>query len=216
MCIVNGPKVYLRQRLSDGIRFVFHITEYSVLIKHFTGMVSLSSLYTILPGLVLSREENMQRKPVILVQQNDSNYCRTDILAQVFKNNGQAIVLRWVPCHSKILGNEKTDTDAKDVGHKGGKRTDHWSSLTHIKTELQKTRAAELLRWHQAKSQERKGTMQGFYIPNSKGQISPTLGKTSTKYAMRYYQHMVGHDALGTFLARIGVIETPECWWCGA
>lgn len=26
----------------------------------------------------------------------------------------------------------------------------------------------------------------------------------------------VGHGAIGTFLARIGLIETPECWWCGA
>jgi len=25
----------------------------------------------------------------------------------------------------------------------------------------------------------------------------------------------VGHGAVGTFLARIGVTETPKCWWCG-
>ena len=24
-----------------------------------------------------------------------------------------------------------------------------------------------------------------------------------------------GHGTVGTFLAKIGVIETPECWWCG-
>lgn len=32
---------------------------------------------------------------------------------------------------------------------------------------------------------------------------------------LRYYQLKVGHGAIGTFLTRIGVIESPECWWCG-
>ncbi len=25
----------------------------------------------------------------------------------------------------------------------------------------------------------------------------------------------MGHGAVGTYLARIEVIETPQCWWCG-
>ncbi len=41
------------------------------------------------------------------------------------------------------------------------------------------------------------------------------LGSTSKKYASRYFQLKTGHGAIGTFLARIGVIESPECWWCG-
>ena len=44
---------------------------------------------------------------------------------------------------------------------------------------------------------------------------SPMLGSAPKKYASRYYQLKVGHGAVGTFLARVGVIETPECWWCG-
>ncbi len=68
-------------------------------------------------------------------------------------------MLRWIPNHSKVPGNEKADAVAKDVTRRGGRKTDHWSSLTHIKIELQKTRAAELLRWHQTKSQEREATM---------------------------------------------------------
>lgn len=40
------------------------------------------------------------------------------------------------------------------------------------------------------------------------------LGNTPKKYASRYYQLNVGHGAVGTYLARIGVIETPECYWC--
>ena len=42
------------------------------------------------------------------------------------------------------------------------------------------------------------------------------LGSAPKKYASRYYQLKVGHGAVGTFLVTIKVIETPECWWCGA
>ena len=34
------------------------------------------------------------------------------------------------------------------------------------------------------------------------------------KYASRYYQLKVGHGAVGTYLAKIGAIDTPQCWWC--
>lgn len=75
------------------------------------------------------------------------------------QNDGHFLVLRWVPSHSKVLGNEKADAVAKDVARKGGRKTDHWSSLTHIKIELQKTRVAELVQWHQTKSQEREASV---------------------------------------------------------
>lgn len=45
--------------------------------------------------------------------------------------------------------------------------------------------------------------------------MDPTFGHAPKKYASRFYQLKVGHTAVGTFLARIGAIETPECWWCG-
>ena len=46
--------------------------------------------------------------------------------ALTIRNNGHTLVLRWVPSHSKILGNEKADAVAKDAailpmnaGHRG-------------------------------------------------------------------------------------------------
>ena len=92
--------------------------------------------------------------------------------AHEIRNGGHTLVLRWVPSHSKISGNEKADAAAKDVAYKGGRETDHWSSLTHIKAELQKTRSAELLMWHQSKSQEREATVQGFYVPQARSNIN--------------------------------------------
>lgn len=136
--------------------------------------------------------------------------------ARTMKNAGHTIVLRWVPSHSKVLGNEKAEEAAKDVAHRGGRETDHWSSLTHIKAELQRTRLAELSAWHELKSQEREATVQEFYDPVAKSGINPTLGSALKKYAMRFYQLRIGHGAVGAFLAKIGVINTPECWWCGA
>lgn len=34
---------------------------------------------------------------------------------------------------SKIEGNEKADLAAKEAAHRGGRETDCWSSLAHIK-----------------------------------------------------------------------------------
>lgn len=65
-------------------------------------------------------------------------------------------------------------------------------------------------------AQEREASRRGFYIPQTKYGINSTLGKEPKKYATRYYQLKTGHGAIGTFLARIGAVETPKCWWCNA
>lgn len=41
------------------------------------------------------------------------------------------------------------------------------------------------------------------------------LGSAPKNIHPDFYQLKVGHCAVGTTLARIKVIETPECWWCG-
>ena len=46
--------------------------------------------------------------------------------------------------------------------------------------------------------------------------MDPLLGNTKRFYASRFYQLKTGHGAIGTFLCRIGAIETAECWWCGS
>ena len=66
---------------------------------------------------------------------------------------------------------------------------------------------------HERKIQEREVSRRGFYAPWTRADINPVLGSSPKKYANRYYQLKVGHGAVGTCLARIVVIETPECWW---
>ena len=82
------------------------------------------------------------------------------------------------------------------------------------KKNLAQARSTELTNWHEMKMQEREVSRRGFYIPWTKAEINPVLGNAPKKYAARYYKLEVGHGAVGTYLARIGVIETPKCWWC--
>ncbi len=72
----------------------------------------------------------------------------------------------------------------------------------------------EITRWHERKIQEREPSRRGFYVPWTKPEINAVLGNAPKKYAARYFQLKVGHGAVGTYLAQIGRIETPECWWC--
>ena len=193
-----------------------------------------AELWAILDALVLGIKRTRNVGPTTVTVFTDSQAAITKILdpktrvggdavrsliyqnAHIIKNAGHNVVLRWVLGHSEVPGNEKADATAKDVAHKGGKETDHWSSLTYIKAELQKARSAEFRVWHQSKSQEREAMAQGFYIPSAKSNMSPTLSEALKKYAMRFYQLKIGHGAIGNFLARIGAIEAPECWWYGA
>lgn len=132
--------------------------------------------------------------------------------AKELTTNGHSVILRWIPGHSKVEGNEKADIAAKGAAERGGLETNCWSSLTHPKTELKRTRLAELSTWHQMKAQERETSRRGFYIPQAKYGINPTLGKAPKPYAPRYYQLKTRHGAFGTFLARIGALEIPKCW----
>ena len=131
------------------------------------------------------------------------------------ESNGHHVTIRWIPSHSGIAGNEKADQAAKNRAERGGQQAERWSSLAHIRKKLEQARSQELSKWHEIKIQERENSRRGYYTPWTKEGINPTLANAPKKYASRYYQLKVGHGAIGTFLTRIGVIESPECWWCG-
>ena len=94
-------------------------------------------------------------------------------------------------------------------------RTAKWTSLTHIKRQITEKKKLQISIWHEQKTKEREASRRGFYIPCLKPQIHPLLGKTRKSYASRFYQLKTGHGAIGTYLERIGVVESAECWWCG-
>ena len=128
---------------------------------------------------------------------------------------GYSITFQWIPGHSGLIGNEKADLSAKSRAEKGGKLTERWSSLAYIRKNVTETRTRDLTKWHEMETQDREASRCGYYVLRTKGGISLALGSAPKKYASRYYQLKVGHGAGGTFLVRIGVIQTPRCWWCG-
>ena len=79
---------------------------------------------------------------------------------------------------------------------------------------VDESRLSELVKWHDVKSDEREASRRGFYVPRLKTGINELLSSAPKKYASRYFQLKVGHGAIGTFLAKIGVKESLECWWC--
>ena len=68
-----------------------------------------------------------------------------------------------------------------------------------------------MIKWHELKIQERENSRRGYCIPQKKEGINPILAKAPKKYASRYYELKVGHGAIGNFLTRTGVKESPEC-----
>lgn len=127
----------------------------------------------------------------------------------------QVVTIRWIPSHVGLIGHDKADNSAKNKTRKGGKLAEHWSSLFHIKKELDESKSQELTRWHEVKTQERESSRRGFYVPWVKRRMNEILGNTAKKNASRPPKPMVGHGAVWTYLAKIGVVETPQCWWCG-
>ena len=100
---------------------------------------------------------------------------------------------------------------AKHIVERGGKQAERWSLLAHIQQNLTKIQSEKLTKWHKVRTQERKNSQRGYYLPWKKAGINPTLANAPKKYASWYYQLKVRHGAVGSFLVKIGVIETPEC-----
>lgn len=129
------------------------------------------------------------------------------------QENGHSIVLRWIPGHSGLIWNGKADLAARNRAERGGHQAERWSSQVYIKKNLNHAWSNELTGWHEIYKEEKSAVV--VFTSLGQGLASTRYLETpQKKYASRYYQLKVGHGAVGTFLARIGVIETPQCWWC--
>lgn len=128
-------------------------------------------------------------------------------------SKGHSVTIRWIPSHAGLVGHDKADQSARDKAQRGGKPVEQWNSLAHVKKELAESHSQKLTRWHEMKIQERETSRQGFYIPRVEKGMSKVLGSTAKKYASRYFQLKVGHRAVGTYLTRIGVIETTAIFF---
>lgn len=75
-------------------------------------------------------------------------------------------------------------------------------------------RYKKITKWHKSKVEKEETSHHDYYVPWTKSGINSILGNAPKKYTSRYYQPKVGHGAIGTILARIGVIENPQYWCC--
>ena len=128
---------------------------------------------------------------------------------------GYSVFIRWIPGHSGAEGNERADKAAKEAALGRRVCTAKWTSLTHVKWQITDEKKSQISIWHRQKTMERERNRRGFYIPSIKPQIYPLLGKAKKFHAFRFYQLKTGHGAIGTFLKRIGAVESAECWWYG-
>lgn len=140
---------------------------------------------------------------------------------QIFKwskqlhTQGKELILRWIPSHQVIEGNEQAGQAAKEAAANERSQTARWSSLSYVKRKIKEVKEKELGSWHQTANEERELRSRSHYVPRIKPGIQPVLGQAPKKYASRFFQLKVGHGAVGVFLERIGAVETAECWWCG-
>lgn len=130
------------------------------------------------------------------------------------QSNGHSIAIWWILSYSGLLRNEKADFTPKAPAEKGEKLLECSSSLAHIKKNLIDIRHKKITKWHKTRMHEKETSYCGYYIPWTRGGINPILGNAPKKYASRYSQLKVGNRAVRTFLARTGVVESPECWRC--
>lgn len=64
--------------------------------------------------------------------------------AKELVQQGHSISVRWVPGHSGIEGNERTDKAAKEAAMKVRVRTAKWTSLTHVKRKIKEEKSYRL------------------------------------------------------------------------
>ncbi len=64
---------------------------------------------------------------------------KEDVKIQIYKQArqlliyGGEVIVRWIPSHSGIEGNERADKAAKEAAADSRTQVSRWSSLTHVK-----------------------------------------------------------------------------------
>jgi hypothetical protein len=125
------------------------------------------------------------------------------------------VMLRWVPAHKGLEGNEVADCWAK-VAAKGEegelRRVEREMSLAHVKRRTSEERQIKTKRWIQEKL---KGTKN--YILRKKEGMRQVLNMEKKGVAARYYQLMTGHVVIAPYLKnKLKKRDSEDCWWCGS
>ena len=126
-------------------------------------------------------------------------------------DRGHTVVIRWVPGHAGVEGNEVADQAAKQAAEGSGRKAVGWSFIAHVRRKGTEALAAETKLWLQKRVDERNARHGRFYTPPRRKGIDHTLAKASKALTGRFLQLKAGHAVVGTYLYRIKAAEDESC-----
>ena len=143
-----------------------------------------------------------------------------EIIAQATKlvESGVRVILRWVPSHIGIEGNEKADMIAKKAAENGlAAPENRYCSLSHITRLVKSRKLLETKEWLKDRISKRKrlGNTNTYTLPE-KLKVDPQIYAIRRPIATRFFQLKLGHAITAVYLFRIKKRDSKSCWWCGA
>jgi hypothetical protein len=131
------------------------------------------------------------------------------------KLNKCMVMLRWVPGHKGVPGNEQANAMAKraakelpeDAYCRWITRT---ASLTYLRRKTTETRTKATKEWIETRTAKSKA-----YIPRKQMGLRKNLCHEKKEVASRFYQLLSGHAITAPYLKeKLRKSETDTCWWC--
>jgi hypothetical protein len=149
------------------------------------------------------------------------NVIHRQIEGVVEQQAGARVVMRWVPGHEGIEGNERADEEAKKAAK--GNASHEWEIPIECRGVLPISRAAEIQRHNAELNRQARATFAKSPRAPFAHEIDPTMPSAAfakitkdmpRKQASLLIQLRTGHIALNKYMYKIGKTSSPTCTQC--